>query len=84
MVRPTLQPLPRRKRSFSFIFSRFTDFGSGFSFGCRFVVVVYPRNFRFQGRSTALLSRFTFSRRRSLEEALQRRLHPLARRSTSC
>ena len=27
-------------------------------------VIVYPRNLRFQGRSTALLSRLTFSRSR--------------------
>ena len=59
------RPRPRLKTSFSFSFSRFTDSGATFSRGVRCTVTLYPRNFRLQGRATALLSRLTFSRRRS-------------------
>ena len=65
ITRSSRRPRPRLKTSFSFSFSRFTDSGATFSRGVRCTVTLYPRNFRLQGRATALLSRLTFSRRRS-------------------
>ena len=50
-------------------FIRFTDSGATFNFGWWFTVTVYPRNFRFQGRATALFSRFTVRRRRFFRNA---------------
>ena len=58
MFRPRPLCVISRTRSFA----RFTEEGAGFNRGERWLVTVYPRNFRFQGRSTALLSRFTMNR----------------------
>ena len=52
--------------AFSFGLNRLSDSGATFSLGARSTVIEYLRDFRFQGRSTALLSRLTRSRRRLL------------------
>jgi hypothetical protein len=56
--------------------ARWTDFGAGFRRGARWFVTAEPRNMRFQGRSTALLPRFTFNRsfafRKCVSDAMTR------------
>jgi hypothetical protein len=49
-----------------FAFNLWSDSGATFSRGCLCLVIEYPRNFRSQGRATALFPAFTFSRRRSV------------------
>ena len=49
--------------AFSFGLNRLSYSGATFNLGARSTVIEYLRDFRFQGRSTALLSRLTRSRR---------------------
>ena len=62
VTQPRLRPLPRRKISLSLSLKRLMDSTATFTRGILSIVIEYPRNFLFHGRSTALFCRFTFSR----------------------